>query len=136
MRTRTWILKVCNVESPLISGLLRQCGQAFTFCIKSLSSIERYDKEIVKRPLQEIFQIMCLQKAFDTPLVLCTAFISILKCGFSTPEIVAGFKGLMSTLNETAYDMTLQELVATALKETAAVEALQIAVGAPPQGMC
>lgn len=78
---------------------------------------------------------MCFQKAFDTPLVLCATFISVLKCGLVTPEIVFGFERLISTLNETAYDMTLKELVATALKEAASIEALQIAVGAPPKGM-
>lgn len=77
---------------------------------------------------------MCLQEAFDTPLVLCAAFISVLKCGLVTPKIVIGFKRLISTLNDTAYDMTLQELVGTALNEASAIETLQIGIGAPPKG--
>ena len=78
---------------------------------------------------------MCLQEAFDTPLVLCATFSSVLKCGLVNTEIGIGFERLISTLNETAYDMTLQELVGTALNEAAAIETLQIAIGAPPKGM-
>lgn len=37
-------------------------------------------------------------------------------------------------MNGVAYDLTLQELVATAVEDVAAVEALQIAVGSPPAG--
>ena len=90
---------------------------------------------MLKRPVQEMFQIMCLQRSFDTPLVLCAAFISLFKHGFSTPQIVQGFERLISTLNGVAYDLTLQELAVTAVHDVAAVEALQIAVGSPPAGM-
>jgi hypothetical protein len=104
--------------------------------MKKSSLTDNNGKEMLKRPVQEMFQIMCLQRSFDTPLVLCAAFISLFTHGFSTPQIIQSFERLISTLNGVAYDLTLQELVATAVHDVAAVEAVQIAVGAPPTGIC
>jgi len=126
------ILKVRPRALKLILGLLAQCGKAFASCMRRISTNDEGDKQMVKGPVQEIFQIMCLQRSFDTPMVLCAAFISLIRYGFSTPQSVRSFESLISTLNGAEYDLTLQELVVTAVKDAAAVEALQIAIGSPP----
>ena len=126
------ISKVRPQAPKLILGLLAQCGRAFASCMRRISTNDEGNKQMVKGPVQEIFQIMCLQRSFDTPLVLCAAFISLIRYGFSTPQSVRSFESLISTLNGEEYDLTLQELVVTAVQDVAAAEALQIAIGTPP----
>src|ERR1700734_1524621 len=91
-------------------------------------------RKSVKVSLEEMFQIMCSQEAFDSPVVLCAAYIALLKTHIASPELVKCFGTEISKLDPVAYDLVLQELLNTARQEVTVIEACLIALDSAPQG--
>lgn len=91
-------------------------------------------RKSVKVSLEEMFQIMCSQEAFDSPVILCAAYIALLKTNIASPNLVTCFGTEISKLDPVAYDLVLQELLNTARQQTTVIEALLIALDSAPQG--
>jgi hypothetical protein len=131
------------VIESLTVGLIERFGHAFGVGVKLLHSSTCQDRELVLRSLEEMFEIMCCQKAFESPVVLCAAYIALLKNGPSSQATTKGtrqirvdscFGGMVSTLNSVGYDLVLQEMLATGLKDGEALVALGIALDNSPDG--
>jgi len=131
------------VKEYLTVGLIERFGHAFGVGVKLLHSSTCQDRELVLRSLEEMFEIMCFQKAFESPVVLCGAFIALLKNRPALQETTKGtrrvrvdscFGGMVSTLNSVGYDLVLQEMLATGLEDVEALAALGIALDDCPDG--
>jgi hypothetical protein len=123
-----------NSISDLPVGLLTRCGRAFAVGIKQLQSSKIQHRESTEVSLEEIFQIMCSQGAFDSPIVLCAAYIALLRSGAISPQIVECFRREVSKLDVFAYDAVLQELLAMARLDLIAIDALLLATGSASEG--
>ena len=126
-----------DIGIDLIVGLIERFGYAFSAGVKLLDSLNGLDRELVLRSLEEIFEIMCFQRSFESPVVLCAAYIALLKAQQSPQEMTKGnrpqrtnscFVQLVSTLNSIGYDLVLQEMLAAGREEICALEALRTAL--------
>jgi hypothetical protein len=68
-----------HLKTRLITGLLSRLGSAFTLGVKMANTNENEHQAMIVKSLAEIFQIMCFKDAFDSPVVLCAVYISLLK---------------------------------------------------------
>jgi hypothetical protein len=144
METQGWICTVCVfVKEYLTVGLIERFGHAFGVGFKLLHSSTCQDREVVLRSLEEMFEIMCFQKAFESPVVLGAAYIALLKNRPSLQETTKGarqirvdscFGGMVSTLNSVGYDLVLQEMLATGLEDVEALSGLGISLDNCPDG--
>jgi len=141
--TRMDMHGLCVCKTYLTVGLIERFGHAFGVAVKLLHSSTCQDRELVLRSLEEIFEILCFQKAFESPVVLCAAYIALLKNRPSLQETTKGtkrvrvdscFGGMVSTLNSVGYDFVLQEMLATGLEDVEALAALGIALDNCPDG--
>ena len=124
-------------------------GGAFSAAMKRLKLLESKNHGLVIQSLHEIFEIMCFQNAFESPLILCAAYISLCKIGKfgalqslileqnTTNERSIGlcFGKLVSNLDADGLDLIFQELLATAIEDTTAVNALGIALDVATEGV-
>jgi len=129
------------VRRNLMLGLIERFGSAFALGVKLLHSSTCQDRELVLRCLTGIFEIMCFQKAFESPVVLCATYIALLNSrsdhnGKETrqAQIDTCFGRMVSTLNSVGYDLVLQQMLATGLDDVRALEALRIALDNCPDG--
>jgi hypothetical protein len=65
----------------LTAGLMARFGCAFSAGVKRLKQLESKNRDLVIQSMYECFQIMCFQNAFDSPLTLCAAYVSLCKIG-------------------------------------------------------
>jgi len=129
------------VKGNLMVGLIERFGYAFALGVKLLHSSTSQDRELLLQSLEEIFEIMCFQKAFESPIVLCATYIALLNSpsdhnGKKTRQLRVDtcFSRMVSTLNSVGYDLVLQEMLATGLEDVRALEALRIALDNCPDG--
>ena len=131
------------VKEDLTVGLIERFGHAFGGGVKLLHSSTCQDRELVLRSLEEMFEIMCFQKAFESPVVLCAVYIALLKNrpslqgtrkGTRQIPVDSCYGGMVSTLNSVGYDLVLQEMLATGLEDVEALAALGIALDNCPDG--
>src|SRR5271155_185591 len=144
MEIHGWICAVCVfVKEYLTVGLIERFGHAFGVGVKLLHLSTCHDRELVLQSLEEMFEIMCFQKAFESPVVLCAAYIALLKSRPTSQETTKGsrqirvdscFGGMVSTLNFVGYELVLQEMLATGLEDVEALAALGIALDNCPDG--
>ena len=105
---------------------------------------------LIIKSLAEIFQIMCFKEAFDSPVVLCAAYVSLLKIGTCVPSAFADGKGLVglslpsidvsfgamiSKLDAENYGLVLQELLGAGVDEVMAITALEVAIDSAGEGI-
>lgn len=130
------------VPMTLTTGLMERFGPAFGVAIKLLHCSKCQDRDLVLRSLEEMFEILCFQKAFESPVVLCAAYIALLKNrtdqsekGTRQVRVDTCFGGMVSALNLIGYDSVLQEMLVMGLDEVNALEALRIALDNCPNGL-
>src|SRR5436190_444613 len=81
MGVRAWILNVSLNKTRLTAGLMARFGYAFSIGMKRLNYLEVEKRDLVIHSLLTIFEIMCFKNAFDSPIVLCAAYISLCRIG-------------------------------------------------------
>lgn len=130
------------MSMTLTTGLMERFGHAFGVGTKLLHPSTCQDRDLVLRSLEEMFEILCFQKAFESPVVLCAAYIALLKNRMDQSEkgtrqvrVDTCFGGMVSTLNLIGYDLVLQEMLVTGLDNVSALKALRIALDNCPNGL-
>ena len=71
---------ICEVT--LMEGLIDVCENAFCAAVK-ISESTHAPLESFNESLEEIFEILCVGNALDDPVVVCAAYISLLKTSIS-----------------------------------------------------
>ena len=113
-----------------MTGLNTRLANAFAVGMRLLSCSEPRHQDLELRSLQQIFCIMCYQP-FESPLVLAAAYIALLRIGGGDVAMLgASFASVVSKLDLNGLDLLLEEIVATAVEEPAAVVALEVTVQA------
>jgi len=131
MWTRNLLSKVWSPQrTSLTADLNSRLANAFAVGMRVLSCSESRHQDLLLRSLEQIFCIMCYQP-FESPLVLAAAYIALLRVGSTdVPTCGGSFARIISKLDLNDLDLLLQEIVATAIDEPAAVVVLEVTIRA------
>ena len=131
MRTRNLLSMVCSPQrTSFTTGLNTRLANAFAVGMRLLSCSESRHRDLLLQSLEQIFCIMCYQP-FESPLVLAAAYIALLRIGRAdVPTFGGSFARIVSKLDLNDLDLLLQEIVATAIEEPAAVVVLEVTIHA------